>query len=492
MDIIIQPNQDTIRQIGGPQYKVLGRKYRLNKYCLQKEVENGTLIFNSMTGALIHIKPYELINIFTDDPCDYVDFLVNAYFIVPEDFDEKSLVDLIRSRQSLPITSTYLDNPSHFTILSTTTCNARCFYCYELKAKGKTPMSKETAEKVAKYIISRAPKNKEIELDWFGGEPLYNQEVIDIITSRIASAGFNYRGSMISNGYLMGAKTAQKAKDFWRLTNIQITLDGTQDIYNKTKNYIYKDDPNPFQTVIDNIHALLDTGILVSIRMNCDTHNCDDLKELTKFLIEEFKGKKNFSMYVWPIFEEGFKRSEEDQKKVYDSIDEIENIILEGGYPLSHRISNQIKGIHCMVDGGNGVIISPNGDLGLCEHYINSRFFSHIDNPLEKDFDEIRSWRNYGDGGQHCNDCPIYPICLKMKDCPDDFECEDIIYKHWINHTEKDMEYTYKEYLQGKIPSCQNNNCCNQHKISVFEKIITHTDGTVEHIPVNNDDNIQS
>jgi len=107
-----------------------------------------------------------------------------------------------------------------------------------------------------------------------------------------------------------------------------------------------------------------------------------------------------------------------------------------------------------MVDGGNGVIISPNGDLGLCEHYINSRFFSHIDNPLEKDFDEIRSWRNYGDGGQHCNDCPIYPICLKMKDCPDDFECEDIIYKHWINHTEKDMEYTYKEYLQGKIPSC--------------------------------------
>jgi len=46
--------------------------------------------------------------------------------------------------------------------------------------------------------------------------------------------------------------------------------------------------------------------------MNCDTHNCDDLKKLTKFLIEEFKGKKNFSMYVWPIFEEGFKRSEED------------------------------------------------------------------------------------------------------------------------------------------------------------------------------------
>ena len=114
---------------------------------------------------------------------------------------------------------------------------------------------------------------------------------------------------MISNGYLMNEETVKKAKDFWNLSNIQITLDGTEKIYNKVKNYIYKDNSNPFKTVIDNIHHLLNNNILVSVRMNCDKHNEEDLKELVKYLSEEFKGENNFSMYVWPIFEEGFKRS---------------------------------------------------------------------------------------------------------------------------------------------------------------------------------------
>ena len=44
MDIVIQPNQEIIRQIGGPQYRVYGRKYRLNKYCLEHKIKEGTPI----------------------------------------------------------------------------------------------------------------------------------------------------------------------------------------------------------------------------------------------------------------------------------------------------------------------------------------------------------------------------------------------------------------------------------------------------------------
>ena len=491
MDIVIQPNQEIIRQIGGPQYRVYGRKYRLNKYCLEHKIKEGTLIYNAMTGSLVFLRSYERINIFTEDPCDYAEFLLNNYFIVPEQFEEKPLVDMIRERKWQPITYNYLDSPRHFTILTTTTCNARCFYCYELKSKGKTPMSIETAEKVAKYIITHCPKGTEVSLDWFGGEPLFNQDVIDLIISRISSAGYQYRSSMISNGYLMNEETVKKAKDFWNLSNIQITLDGTEKIYNKVKNYIYKDNSNPFKTVIDNIHHLLNNNILVSVRMNCDKHNEEDLKELVKYLSEEFKGENNFSMYVWPIFEEGFKRSSEDHKKLYKTLEEIEKLIVENGYPLSHNIENDIKGIHCMVDSGNGVLISPNGDLGLCEHYIDSRFFSHIDNSDKKDFEEIKTWRNYRPYGDICQNCPLYPICLRMKDCPDDFDCDEIVYNYKIHHAQMDMENSYRNFLKGNI-QCQNSACCNKHQISLYEKVITHADGTVEHIPVNNNDNNQS
>lgn len=69
------------------------RKYRLNKYCVKTEVKEGTLIYNAFTGALIMIRPFELINIYTEDDCDYVDFMVNNYFLVPENYDEDYMVE---------------------------------------------------------------------------------------------------------------------------------------------------------------------------------------------------------------------------------------------------------------------------------------------------------------------------------------------------------------------------------------------------------------
>lgn len=286
-------------------------------------------------------------------------------------------------------------------------------------------MTYETAEKVAKYILEVAPKEQSLDVSWFGGEPLYNMDVIELITSRLNSAGINFRGSMISNGYLLSEEVVRKAKLDWHITNMQITLDGTEEVYNKIKNYIYKDGISPYKKVIDNIKLLLDNDIYVSVRMNCDAHNAENLKELITELDSLFKNRGNFSMYVWPIFEEGFTRTPEQKKELYDTVMGLEKMILDLGYPVSHKLSHEIKGVHCMVDSGDTVTISPKGDIGVCEHYIDRNFVSHIDNPLEKNMDVIRSWRNYVKSTEICDDCPIYPQCLKMKGCPDETACEE-------------------------------------------------------------------
>ena len=70
----------------------------MNKYCLEQKVEEGILIHNFFTGASVMIRPFEYTNIYTDDPCDYAEFLVNNYFLVPEDYDEESIVKLIKER----------------------------------------------------------------------------------------------------------------------------------------------------------------------------------------------------------------------------------------------------------------------------------------------------------------------------------------------------------------------------------------------------------
>ena len=487
MDVINHSNQKMLDMLGGIQYRTKGKKYRLNKYCLIKENEDEILIYNGMTSASVALKPYEMINIFTEDPCDYASYLLENYFLVPEDFNEKEVVDTYRETHRPIITSNYLDHPQHFTILTTTTCNARCFYCYERNTKGKTPMSMETAEKVAKYIINSSRRDIPVNFDWFGGEPLYNQKVIDIIISRIASAGFNYDSCMISNGYLFDDKTVEKARDFWKLRNVQITLDGTEEVYNKTKNYIYKDDPSPFQTVIDNIHKLLKADIYVSVRMNIDKHNFEDLSKLIDYIGNEFKEYNKFSMYVWPIFEEGFKRTPEERKELFEVLTKLDEQIVKYGKGISHGIPEEVKAIHCLVDGGNGVTISPNGDLGLCEHYINSKFIGHIDNPNDKNWEEIKSWRNYQKYLDICDDCPLYPICLREPGCPDETVCDIVEKEYQINHSKLSLQQKFDDYKNNASKTCES--CCNQKMISMYERVLTHADGTVERIPVNPNEN---
>ena len=82
-----------------------------------------------------------------------------------------------------------------------------------------------------------------------------------MITCRVGNSGREFTSSMISNSYLFDLETIIHAKNFWNLTNVQVTLDGTAPVYNKIKNYIYKDDTNPFQTIIKNMHNLLENDI---------------------------------------------------------------------------------------------------------------------------------------------------------------------------------------------------------------------------------------
>ena len=45
-----------------------------------------------------------------------------------------------------------------------------------------------------------------------------------------------------------------------------------------------------------------------------------------------------------------------------------------------------------MGNSGKSVVINPWGQVGLCEHYIDKNFISHIDNPCKKDdFEKVNS-----------------------------------------------------------------------------------------------------
>lgn len=71
-------------------------------------------------------------------------------------------------------------NPDYFTIIPTTNCNARCFYCYE-SCYDKETMTDETISGLSEYITENI--KGPFVLDLYGGEPLLCVDKINKLLS---------------------------------------------------------------------------------------------------------------------------------------------------------------------------------------------------------------------------------------------------------------------------------------------------------------------
>jgi radical SAM protein with 4Fe4S-binding SPASM domain len=426
MEILTQPNVKAMTLLG-EQPVLANQDYRFMKYCLISDINGGKVIFNGLSRTLIFLRDDELEAIGNINDYEY---LYKYYFLVPEDFDEQKVVDEMRLKLQKPIDDVYLDHPQSFTILTTTKCNARCFYCYELNMKKKHHMTEETAIKVGEYVSKVADRNKQIHLHWFGGEPMFNMKAIDIITQIVRDNGQNFTSTFTTNGYLFDKDLVLKAKNVWNTVQMQITLDGTEEIYNKVKNYIHKDS-SPYKRVLNNIAILLNNGIQVSIRLNIDHHNAENLKELAHELYNRFKNHPKLFVYAWPIFEnDNYSRTREEHVEVFKKLAELEDILTKYDYLTGLLPKSDIAFAQCMADDGTSVTISPDGDLGTCEHFTDSHFWGNIDNPMKKNFDNLNIWRDYEAPLDICSDCPIYPSCIRPSKCREMSNC-DIEHKEW-------------------------------------------------------------
>lgn len=301
---------------------------------------------------------------------------------------------------------------------------ARCFYCFE--AGGfHINMSAETAHKAAAYMADHCG-GKKVGIEWFGGEPLFNKPVIDIICSDLAAKGIEYSACMISNGYLFDDATVKQAVNLWKLNHVQITLDGTEEVYNRSKAYIYKDGKSPFQVVMANIGRLLDAGIGVSVRLNIDDYNADNLMLLADELSAQFAGKRRFQVYSHTLYEfvgeRARVRTEDNRCKLYEKQKSLCRKLETCGIGLKQGLSRNLKLNHCMADSGSHLTILPDGKLGLCGLHDHDDFIGHLDH---EGFDTqlVQDYRERCEPIEACRTCFYYPECLRLKKCIELKEC---------------------------------------------------------------------
>jgi len=413
--IIIHPIVRPFDKLLGHQKIEPDLHYRPMVYTIQQPIEDGILLFNTMTKAMIQLSQQEA-ELFHNMPTALPQ-LIQMWFAVPDSHDDRLLSRQIRNVKKMISKPT--KGITAYTIFTTMDCNARCFYCYEL-GRPRIPMNEETAIKTAKYIIHHS-EGHNVTLDWFGGEPLYNKPVITTICQILKEADIKYRSTMVSNGYLMDTETIEEAKTLWNLKKVQITLDGTESVYNRCKAYIYKD-VNAYRHVINNIHNLLDAGILIRIRLNIDLHNADNLLALADELGRMFGGKKGISVYSHPLFHYTMKKAavnnETSRKLIYDKQKCLNELLCSYGLATRKSLRLQVKTNNCMADNKACITILPTGKIGKCEHYSEDNFIGHIDSE-DMDANMIACFLETQDEIEACALCPHYPDCIRLKKCED-------------------------------------------------------------------------
>ena len=417
MKMILSPDKATLALCGVQKRKQV--PYRWTGHMITVPCADGLLIYQTLTGALCLLSQEEQDSLCFDEQgfllctldTPLAEKLIYSWFLVPAEFDECKMADDTRRLASL-VRGTP-KNKTSFTVLTTTDCNARCYYCYEMGIR-RFPMTEAVARDVGNYIV-RVSGGERVSLSWFGGEPLLNSAAIDTICGILRENNISYKSILTSNGYYLNQTIAEKAAKEWLVTQVQITLDGTAERYNRVKSYLHPCE-NPFARVLDNIDFALCVGIEVVIRLNMDRSNAKNLSDLVDVLAERFAGRENLYAHVillvgisGPVHSfasEG--EADACRKRLVEKLDRL-------GWVKKGTVSSGIRVNQCIADNDACEVILPDGHIQMCEHYDESEIVGSIYD-ARRDRAIIQKWKETV-RFPNCRSCPLFPQCVSLRHC---------------------------------------------------------------------------
>lgn len=119
-------------------------------------------------------------------------------------------------------------------------CNLACKYCFAGEGEYHGPkglMSFEVGKKALDYLIDHSGTRKNLEVDFFGGEPSLNFEVVKELVaygrSREADTGKNFRFTYTTNGIIL----TDEIMDFCNkeMSNVVLSLDGRKEVNDRMR-----------------------------------------------------------------------------------------------------------------------------------------------------------------------------------------------------------------------------------------------------------------
>ena len=118
------------------------------------------------------------------------------------------------------------------------TCNLNCSYCFASQGKyhgDRAVMSFEVGKQALDFLVANSGTRRNLEVDFFGGEPLMNFDVVKQLVAYARSIekehNKNFRFTLTTNGLLIDDDVIEFANR--ECSNVVLSLDGRKEIHDR-------------------------------------------------------------------------------------------------------------------------------------------------------------------------------------------------------------------------------------------------------------------
>ena len=118
------------------------------------------------------------------------------------------------------------------------TCNLNCSYCFASQGKyhgDRAVMSFEVGKQALDFLVANSGSRKNLEVDFFGGEPLMNFQVVKDLVAYARSIekqhNKNFRFTLTTNGVLVDDDVIDFANR--ECSNVVLSLDGRKEVHDR-------------------------------------------------------------------------------------------------------------------------------------------------------------------------------------------------------------------------------------------------------------------
>lgn len=337
------------------------------------------VIHNTMTNALAtlsqeRLELYKKLLAGNSDniPPEFLKQLTDSGFIVDDNLDE------IKKFEYIHASSRFDSSTLSLTIAPSIDCQFGCPYCYEAGVDRSKAMDDETQTALINYIRQKNPRK--IQVNWYGGEPLMQIDIIENLTERILSFCkdnvIGYKAEMITNGYLLDENMLNRVLHC-QIDKLQITIDGPREIHD-SRRFLIGGGPT-YDVIMQNIENAVGR-IEIDLRVNIDKSNEDKLSELTNELVRRdiLDGVHAYIGHV--TCTEGYGIGNCISRKKYAELedewyDQLATYSKASKYTKYYHYPIQTT-TRCMVETVSSFVVDPDGLLYKCWNHVGRKELS--------------------------------------------------------------------------------------------------------------------